>query len=85
MTEPNSNKSLNATAKEIKQAAISGLEYTLSQIKGDMLKALKRGDTTKANYYREQYAITEAIIYAFEHDRIARTDAELKAFQADVL
>lgn len=84
MTEQNSKTSLNATAAEIKQAAIDGLEYTLSQIKGDIFKALKAGNTTRANYFREQHAITEAIIYAFKHDRIARTDAELKAFQEDV-
>jgi len=72
MTKP-SSKELNATM-------IKGLEYTLTQIKGDIFKAVKRGDMVTAHYYREQYSITEAIIEAIKTDRIARTDAEVEQF-----
>lgn len=73
MTKQNSNKPLpdNAVLAE-------SLEYTLGQIKGDMFKAVNRGDMTSAHYYREQYAVTEAIIYALRNNQIARTDEDVE-------
>lgn len=59
-------------------ALADSLEYTLTQIKGDIAKALKRGDKTSAHYYREQYAVTEKIIYAIRNNRIARTDKDVE-------
>jgi hypothetical protein len=64
-------------------ALAASLEYTLTQIRGDMAKALKRGDKTSAHYYREQYAVTKKIIYAIRNDRIARTDADVERLVND--
>lgn len=75
MTKQNSNVPLPNNA-----ALADALEYTLGQIKGDMLKALKRGDKTSAQYYREQYALTETIIVALRTNRIAKSDKELEEF-----
>jgi hypothetical protein len=78
MTKQNSNKSLPDNA-----ALADSLEYTLGQIKGDMFKAVNRGDMTSAHYYREQYAVTEAIIYALRNNRIARTDKDVERLVSD--
>lgn len=51
---------------------------TSPQILTDMNAALKHKDNTRAHYYREQYAVTEAIIYAIRNNRIARTDEDVE-------
>jgi hypothetical protein len=63
---------------ELNKALADGLEHTLGQIEGDIFRAVKRGDMTSAHYYREQYAITETIIYAFRNNRIAKTDEDVE-------
>lgn len=56
---------------------------TLPQILADMDRALRRKDNTSAHYFREQYAVTEAIIYALRNNRIAKTDADVERFVSD--
>ena len=56
---------------------------TLPRILTDMNAAFKRKDETNAHYYREQYAVTEAIIYALRNNRIAKTDADVERFVSD--
>jgi DNA-binding ferritin-like protein len=73
MTKQTSKESLPNNA-----ALADRLEYTLGQIKGDMFKAVSRGDMVSAHYYREQYAVTEKIIYAIRNGRIARTDKDVE-------
>lgn len=75
MTEPN----LNLPSPE-NAALADTLEYTLRQIEANIRKELKRGDETAAFYYREQYALTETIIYALRNNRIARNDKEVEQF-----
>lgn len=77
MTEQNSNTN-SPNSEELNEAMAEGLEYTLGQIKGDMFKAVNRGDMVSAHYYREQYAVTEKIIYAIRNGRIARTDEDVE-------
>lgn len=77
MTEQNLNTSLPNFANP-NEALANSLEYTLGQIKGDILKAVKRKDMTSAHYYREQYEVTEAIIYALRNNRIAKTDKDVE-------
>jgi len=77
MTEQNSNTNL-PNYEKLNETMANNLRYTLNQIKGDISKAIKRGDMTSAHYYREQYAVTEAIIYALRNDRVARTDEDVE-------
>lgn len=73
MTKQISKESLSNNA-----ALADSLEYTLGQIKGDIFKAVKRGDMVSAHYYHEQYAVTEKIIYAIRNGRIARSDKDVE-------
>jgi hypothetical protein len=56
---------------------------TLPQILANIDSMLRLGKNTNAHYYREQYAITEAIIYALRNDRIARTDEDVERLVSD--
>jgi hypothetical protein len=70
MNSPNSEKLTKAMADK--------LEHTLTKIKNAIFKAVNRGDLVSAQYYREQYAVTEVIIYAIRNNRIARTDEDVE-------